>query len=95
MTLTKKMKVTKTKKTCLVRKSVKPAFNQSFDFQLEESCVNTFTITLELRQQRAFAVKGRDLHLYKENIVPPVKVLTSLCLVLPTTKNKITISQSK
>ena len=28
-------------------------------------------------------------------IVPPVKVLTSLCLVLPTTKNKITISQSK
>ena len=56
------MKVTKTKKTCLVRKSVKPAFNQSFDFQLEESCINTCAITLELRQQRAFAVKGKDLH---------------------------------
>ena len=54
------MKVTKTKKTCLVRKSVQPAFNQSFDFQLEESCINAYTITLELRQQRAFAVKGKD-----------------------------------
>jgi hypothetical protein len=55
------MKVTKTKKTCLVRKSVQPAFNQSFAFQLDENCVNTSAITLELRQQRAFAVKGRDL----------------------------------
>ena len=58
LTMNKDMKVIKTKKTGLVKNSTKPAFNQSFDLPLEESCLTTSFIRLEFRQARAFAVKG-------------------------------------
>ena len=55
------MKVTKSKKTSLVRKTAKPAFNQSFDLSLEESNLTTSFISLEFKQAQAFGVKGMFL----------------------------------
>ena len=52
------MRVSKTKKTFLVRKTVSPAFNQSFDIKLTEKCVDLTFLTVQLKQARLFALKG-------------------------------------
>ena len=56
--LTEDLKVVNMQKTCLIIRSVKPAFNQSFDLLVEENSISTSFITLELRHRQAFAVTG-------------------------------------
>ena len=56
---TEDLKVVNMQKTCLIIRSVKPAFNQSFDLLVEENSISTSFITLELRHRQAFAVTGR------------------------------------
>lgn len=52
------MKIAKTKKTSLVRRSLVPAFNQSFDIKLTEKNVGVTFLTVQLKQGRLFALKG-------------------------------------
>ena len=52
------MRVSKTKKTSLVRRNLSPAFNQSFDIKLTEKLVATTFLTVQLKQARLFALKG-------------------------------------
>ena len=59
--VTQNMKVTKTKKTSLARKELKPSFNQSFDIQLDRSLISNTFLTLQLKQARVFAVKDLTL----------------------------------
>ena len=57
--VTQNMKVSKVKKTSLVRRDLKPSFNQSFDLKLEESLISNTFLTIQLKQARVFAVKGK------------------------------------
>ena len=59
MLVTQNMKVTKVKKTSLVRRDLEPSFNQSFDLKLEESLISNTFLTIQLKQARVFAVKGK------------------------------------
>ena len=56
--ISQNMRVSKTKKTSLVRRNLSPAFNQSFDIKLTEKCVGTTFLTVQLKQARLFALKG-------------------------------------
>ena len=58
ITVTTHMKIFKTKKTSLIRKSLEPSFNQSFDIKLSENMIGVTFLTLQLKQSRLFAVKG-------------------------------------
>ena len=58
VTVNHQMKVSKTKKTSLVRKSLGPAFNQSFDIKLSEKNLGVTFLTVQLKQARLFALKG-------------------------------------
>ena len=55
--MTQNMKVTKAKKTSIVRRNLEPSFNQSFDFKLDKSLTSNTFLTLQLKQARV-AVKG-------------------------------------
>ena len=57
--VTQNMKVSKVKKTSLVRRDLEPSFNQSFDLKLEESLISNTFLTIQLKQARVFAVKGK------------------------------------
>ena len=57
--MTQNMKVTKAKKTTLVRRDLQPSFNQSFDLKLEEGLISNTFLTLQLKQARVFTVKGK------------------------------------
>ena len=52
------MKIVKSKKTCLVRRSLEPGYNQSFDIKLSEPLLGVTFLTVQLKQSRLFAVKG-------------------------------------
>ena len=54
------MKIFKTKKTSLIRKTLEPSFNQSFDIKLSEDMLGVTFLTLQLKQSRLFAVKGEQ-----------------------------------
>ena len=55
--MTQNMKVTKAKKTSIVRRNPEPSFNQSFDFKLDKSLIFKTFLTIQLKQARV-AVKG-------------------------------------
>ena len=63
VTLNQQMRVTKSKKTSLIRRTLTPAFNQSFDIKLTGKCVGVAFLTVQLKQARLFALKGHIIWL--------------------------------
>ena len=59
------MKIVKSKKTSLVRRSVTPSYDQSFDIKISESLLGVTFLTVQLKQSRLFAVKGFDCDIFK------------------------------
>ena len=57
--MTQNMKVTKAKKTSLVRRDLQPSFNLSFELKLEEGLISNTFLTLQLKQAMVFTVKGK------------------------------------
>ena len=58
ISVTQHMRIVKTKKTSLVRRTLEPSFNQSFDIKLAEKFLGVTFLTVQLKQSRLFAVKG-------------------------------------
>ena len=58
MTVTQHMRIVKSKKTSLVRRSEEPSYNQSFDIKLSEENLGVTFLTIQLKQSRLFAIKG-------------------------------------
>ena len=59
VTVTQHMRIVKSKKTSLVRRSEEPSYNQSFDIKLSEENLGVTFLTIQLKQSRLFAIKGR------------------------------------
>ena len=59
VTVTQHMRIVKSKKTSLVRRSKEPSYNQSFDIKLSEENLGVTFLTIQLKQSRLFAIKGR------------------------------------
>ena len=57
--MTQNMKVTKAKKTSIVRRNLEPSFNQSFDFKLDKSLISNTFLTLQLKQAMVAAKGGQ------------------------------------
>ena len=66
ITVTQHMKIVKSKKTSLVRRSVTPSYDQSFDIKISESLLGVTFLTVQLKQSRLFAVKGFNCNNLKE-----------------------------
>ena len=60
VTVTQHMRIVKSKKTSLVRRSEEPSYNQSFDIKLSEENLGVTFLTIQLKQSRLFAIKGRQ-----------------------------------
>lgn len=58
VTVTQHMRIVKSKKTSLVRRSEEPSYNQSFDIKLSEENLGVTFLTIQLKQSRLFAIKG-------------------------------------
>ena len=55
------MKVSKQRKTCVVRTSLSISFNESFDFQVEDDLIPNSYFVIELRDNSMFNKKGINL----------------------------------
>ena len=53
-----KFRIIKSKKTSMVRRSMEPSYDQSFDIKLTEEHLGVTFLTVQLKQSRLFAVKG-------------------------------------
>ena len=63
ISVTQHMRIVKTKKTSLVRRTLEPSFNQSFDIKLGEKFLGVTFLTVQLKQSRLFAVKGNPTYM--------------------------------